>query len=280
MLPLNRTTFLSNDKLRRMAPSVFAEAAHESRSSRYAYIPTSRVIDGLRAEGFQPVQVKVSRVRDGSRKGFEKHMIKFQQVDALARASDGIVPQVALINAHDGTTSYKLLSGLFRALCCNGLIIPASPGSVSEINIKHTGSSIVEDVSEGSFRVLDDSKRAIEVAGRWSQLQLTGPEQQALAIGAHHARFADAEGNIDTPIEPAQLLQARRIDDQKADLWTTFNRVQENAIKGGLHGVELDAKGRRRRVTTREVKGIDGNLNLNKALWKMAEHLAGLKVAN
>ena len=46
---------LSDDTIRTLAPSAFAAEAHESRSARYAYIPTSAVIEGMRAEGFLPV---------------------------------------------------------------------------------------------------------------------------------------------------------------------------------------------------------------------------------
>lgn len=273
--PANRpSVFLTDDQLRAQAPSVFADAAHESRSSRYAYIPTSRVVEGLRSEGFAPVKVQVSRVRDGERKGFEKHMIRFRQLDSIVKVGE-VHPEVVLVNSHDGSTSYKLSAGLFRLICSNGLVVPQ--GEVDEVRIKHTGANIVHDVIEASFRVLGQSTTAIETASRWGQLQLTDGEQTALAIGAHHARFADAAGEIDTPIEPAQLLSARRMDDRKNDLWTVFNRIQENVIKGGLSGVARDADGKKRRVTTREVKGIDGNLNLNKAIWKMAEHLASLK---
>jgi hypothetical protein len=60
------------------------------------------------------------------------------------------------------------------------------------------------------------------------------------------------------------------MDDDKADLWTVFNRIQENAVKGGLRGVTA----KRRRTSTKEVKGIDGNVNLNKALWILSEHIA------
>ena len=35
-------------------PSIFADAPHESRSQRYAYIPTAAVLTELRKEGFQP----------------------------------------------------------------------------------------------------------------------------------------------------------------------------------------------------------------------------------
>ena len=34
---------LSDDQIRRVAPSIFAEAPHESRSERYSYIPTATV---------------------------------------------------------------------------------------------------------------------------------------------------------------------------------------------------------------------------------------------
>jgi len=264
-------TFLENDQLRKMAPSVFADRPHDSRSSRYQYIPTARVVDALRDEGFMPVKVTTARTRDESRHGFEKHMIRFRRHDAIATVGD-VLPEIVLVNSHDGSTSYNIMAGLFRLVCSNGLVIPQ--GELAECRIRHTGEQIIDDVIEGSYEVLSRSDIALETAQRWGQIQMKPSEQMALAIGAHHLRFADAEGQVETPIQPQQLLTARRWDDNKNDLWTTFNRVQENTIKGGLRGVGRDATGRRRRTTTREVKGIDGNINLNKALWKIAEHMA------
>ncbi|MBN9406008.1 MAG: DUF932 domain-containing protein, partial [Burkholderiales bacterium] len=55
---------LSDDQIRRVAPSIFADAPHESRSQRYAYIPTAAVLTELRKEGFQPFMVTQTRVRD------------------------------------------------------------------------------------------------------------------------------------------------------------------------------------------------------------------------
>jgi hypothetical protein len=277
MQSLASTATLTDAQLRDAAPSIFADAAHQSRSDRYAYIPTARIVDAMRGEGFAPVKVNVARVREDDRRGFEKHMIRFRQVGGAMVNVGDVLPEVVLVNSHDGSTSYKLSAGLFRLVCLNGLIV--NQGTIDEITIKHTGRNIVRDVIEGSHRVLEQSTRGVAVAHEWSQLQLTDGEQMALAIGAHHARFADSTGEIKVPIQPAQLLRPRRSDDRKSDLWTVFNRVQENAIRGGLHGVGQDAEGRRRTFTSREVKGIDGNLNLNKALWKMAEHLASLKVS-
>ena len=267
------TRFLSDDEIRRVAPSVFAEQPHSSRSDRYAYIPTSAVVAGLRAEGFEPVKVTTSRTRDESKRGFEKHMIRFRRSDAGQVVVGDVFPEVVLVNSHDGSTSYNLMAGLFRLACSNGLVVPQE--ELTQTRIRHTGERIVDDVIEGSYRVLGESETAIETAKEWGMIELDPREQQALAIGAHHLRFADAAGNVETPIKADQFLNPRRLDDRKNDLWTVFNRVQENAIKGGLRGIGVGSNGRRRRTTTKEVKGIDGNVNLNKALWKMAEHLAG-----
>ena len=66
-------------------------------------------------------------------------------------------------------------------------------------------------------------------------------------------------------------------DDRANDLWTTWNVVQENAIKGGLRGVGRDDLGRPRRVKSRAVNGIDQDIKLNKALWLLGERMAALK---
>lgn len=61
---------------------------------------------------------------------------------------------------------------------------------------------------------------------------------------------------------------------------TTFNVIQENTVKGGLHGVSVNAEtGQRRRQTTRAVTGIDQDVRLNKALWLLGERMAQLKHA-
>lgn len=43
---------LTMDQLQLAVPSAFATQAHESRSSRYTYIPTSDIIAGMIKEGF------------------------------------------------------------------------------------------------------------------------------------------------------------------------------------------------------------------------------------
>ena len=94
-------------------------------------------------------------------------------------------------------------------------------------------------------------------------------EQQAFAKAALQLRWGD-----DAPINTNRLLAAHRHEDVKGDLWTTFNRVQENMLKGGVPGRSSTG----RRTTTRAVGGVNENVKLNKALWTLADSMAALKL--
>jgi Domain of unknown function (DUF932) len=125
--------------------------------------------------------------------------------------------------------------------------------------------------------VLDQGPRVLEKVKAWQEITLTPDERGVFAEAAHHVRFADADGKVNTPISPQQLIMPRRPSDVGSDLWRTFNVIQENTLRGGLTAMGRDAQNRPRRVSTREVKGIDGDLKLNRALWQLAEKMAELK---
>ena len=57
---LRSDTPLSDDQIRRVAPSIFADAPHESRSERYSYIPTAAVLAELRKEGLERIRAASS----------------------------------------------------------------------------------------------------------------------------------------------------------------------------------------------------------------------------
>ena len=281
-------TALTLDAIRAIAPSAFAQSAHESRSSRYTYIPTSEIIDGLMRQGFQPFKAAQSRSRIEGKSEFTKHMIRFRHADSLATANPEAIPEVVLVNAHDGTSAYKLFAGIFRMVCTNGLIV--ADKLVSSQNVQHKG-NIVDNVIEGSFQIIGDTVKTLGRVDEFRQLRLSDGEQNAFADAARELRFADSEGTISTPITATQLLAPRRREDMDEnavsygrpghDLWRTLNTVQENVIRGGLTGVQFvtDERGRRKRQkkTTREITGIDQDVKLNRALWMLAERMAELK---
>lgn len=254
---------LTNEQIGHYAPSVLATEAHESRGDRYAFIPTINVLDGLRANGFQPFEVRQTKVRDQSKKEHTKHLVRLRHADHLT--TQGEVPEVILLNSHDGTSSYQLLAGIFRFVCSNGLIA----GDVcNDIRIRHTG-RVVDDVIEGSFRVLENIEQVTSRIDTYKSIQLSVPEQIAFAESAALLRWDEDK----VPVAPSSLIQARRYEDQKADLWTGFNRIQENLLNGGLRARTTTGK----RTRTREVGGVTENVKLNRALWTLADGLARIK---
>ena len=269
---------LTNDDLRRVAPSIFATGKHTSRSERYAYIPTSEIVDGMRTHGFEPVMAKQGSSRVAGKADFTKHLIRFrhQGEDTATRKIGGIYPEVVVVNSHDGTSAYKVMAGLMRLVCLNGMVV--SDRELTSVAVAHKG-DVTSKVIEGSFKVLSESRRAVEAADTWSGVTLSRDEQRAMAESARLIRFGDSEGVVDTPIVADQLLRVRRYEDEGADLWRTANRIQENVIRGGLTAVGRDANNRPRRATTREVKGIDADVKINRALWLLTERMAELKAA-
>src|SRR5258708_37100609 len=77
------------------------------------------------------------------------------------------------------------------------------------------------------------------------------------------------------PISESQILMPRRFDDRRPDLWSVFNRTQENLTKGGLSGRSTNG----RRQQTRPVQGIDSDIRLNRALRVLAEGMRALKAS-
>lgn len=256
---------LSDDQIHRVAPSIFAEAPHESRSQRYAYIPTATVLTELRKEGFQPFMVTQTRTRHEDRRDYTKHMIRLRhasQINARGEANE-----IILLNAHDGTSSYQMLAGMFRFVCSNGLVCG---DTVADVRVPHKG-DVAGQVIEGAYQVLHGFDRALESRESMQAITLHDSEVEVFARAALSLKYDDPDKPA--PITESQILMPRRFDDRRPDLWSVFNRTQENLTKGGLHG--RSANGRRQQ--TRPVQGIDSDIRLNRALWLLADGLRQLK---
>mgnify|MGYP001617490074 CR=1 FL=1 len=261
------TTALNNQDLHRVAPSIFASAPWERVSERYAFIPTIQVVDALRGEGFMPVKAMQSKTRIGGTGAFTKHLIRFRRQQDLGVEKGTELPEIVLVNSHDRSSSYQLSAGIFRLVCSNGMVVKSS--NFGDIKVQHSG-NIVDRVIEGSYSIINDMPKVLEQVESMKAITLGNHEQFAFAKAALELRCpTDEAGNNRSSVEPDQLLKIRRYDDQTNTLWNTFQRVQENFIKGGLRGTGTTGK----RTTTRAIKSVTEDVRLNKALWMLAETL-------
>ena len=197
-----------------------------------------------------------------------KHMIRMRHAGQVTAREEA--DEIILINSHDGASCYQMLAGVFRFVCCNGLVV----GTAShDIRIPHKG-NIQGEVIDGAFRVLEDFEEVDASMDAMKSIELNPDEQRAFGNAALALRYGEiGDGQQRAPISVNQVIEERRAEDRGTSLWMTFQRVQENVTRGGLRGRTTTG----RRVRTREVASIDRGVSLNRALWMLAEEMRKLK---
>lgn len=270
----NQTTVLSNDQIRRAAPSVFAEHARPGVSSRYSFVSTSQVIDTLRSEGWEPVRAREQRVRAENRIGFQMHELRFARANDLAAGSSFRVgntrAEMVLQNAHDGSRAYRIDAGLFRLVCSNGLTVADT--TFAHVSIRHVDVA-PEAFAQAAQSVASNAPQVLDTVARWQGVQLAEPARVEFARRASLLRW-DPENPVLKAIEPEKLLRPLRYADDAKDLWTTFNVVQEHLIRGGDRYLTREPSFGFRRNRTREVAGLNEGQKINKELWALAGQFA------
>ena len=252
---------LSEDMMRMVAPSIFAQEPWGGVSENYRFIPTIEVVRSAQKEGFVPVKVNQSRSRIEGKGDFTKHIIRLRRREHITGEIKvgQEVPEICLTNAHDRSSAYILNMGIWRYVCGNGMQVQSA--HLSEIRVRHSGrQDIVGEVIEGSFKIIEDAPRVLEQIGHWKGMELSTKEQEALAVAAIELRGTNLEVRAD------EVLAARRHEDSTTgngsrSLWRTMNTVQEHIVKGGVRGI----------------KSVDADTKFNRALWLLTEKMAELK---
>jgi hypothetical protein len=254
---------LSLDELRRRTPAVFAEGASARTKASYRFIDTSSVLQALLRAGFRPSAAQQTRSRAGSDPTHARHMIRLRPVRERVTMLD-CIPEICLINAHDGSSAYQLLAGLYRPLCANGLLCRL--GDFALVRIPHR-SGVVADVVAGAIEVCAQFGQLRSRVQAMAERVLSPGEQLQLAHTAYHLRWTRSEKL--PPFPPARLLEPRRPMDDQPTLWHTFNRCQEAALAGGVHYHSAS----QHLVATRRIRNIREEVRINTALWQAAEQL-------
>jgi len=124
---MNQVRVLTEDDLKVLVPSIFAQNPISDVSKRYQFIPTFEVVKRLQNEGWLPTSVQESHVRNQENQGYQKHLIRFQRQDLIL---NGEAIEVVLINSHNRSAAYQLMAGVFRFVCSNGMIVGDTFGRI------------------------------------------------------------------------------------------------------------------------------------------------------
>jgi hypothetical protein len=230
----------------------------DTTTEKFAPIRTADAVDALLDNGWQIQTASVAKTRTLARQPFARHAATLSFPDDQSSAE--FRPQILIVNSNDGGSAFKLFAGIYRFICANGIVV----GSTFEgISIRHIGDvdTIKGRIVEGAARI----RRGAPVLGAWAeQFRNTelNPSQilqfNSVAAGLRFPRLGDREKLANLAL---QFDLVRRREDQNNDLWSTFNRVQETAIRGGIHS------GNRR---VRGLSSIGRNVSLNRSLWDLA----------
>lgn len=265
-------TFLDAAEVMHRAPSVFADAPANDLSSKYLFVPTKDIVKQLAGEGFRITQATQSRAKTPDGKVFAKHMLRFRHESKINKKLLDLgdsVSEIILVNSHNGLSAFQFSLGLFRLVCSNGLIASENLASAS---VRHSGFNH-DKIIDAVYTVLDNEPKLVKSVQSMRKISLTQPERIALASSALDLKY----DKDDTKPHPEQLLTPRRYQDKDMDLWTTFNVVQENILRGGIKTIRKNERGQFKRNTTRGVNSVSENKRLNQALWTLAEEMKKLK---
>lgn len=263
---------LSLEQMYKASPSVFASKPWHKKSDKYRFIPTINVVERMIEEGFVPVRASQSRTRIEGKENFTKHMVRFRSLSHIGNnltVGDSI-PELVLINSHDGASSYQLMAGIFRVVCSNGLIVCSS--SFGDIRTRHSGQKdLAEEVIDASYEVIEHMPEVAGQIEKFNAIELQKGEQIAFA------KACSIVHNTAIDYSPEQLLVNRRAEDAadgkgNRSLWKTYNVIQENILRGGISG--LARNGRQRE--TRTIKSVHEDIRTNKALWTLTEEMSQL----
>ena len=263
-------TPLTNDQIITLAPAAGSFEPIDGVSKRYSFVPTLTAVDLLRDAGWFPIHAEQSAVRVARREGYQRHLIRFAK---NGLSFDGERVDLVLYNSHDRGCAFKLITSVYRLICENGLMVASEFANFSHKHIGFKPDDFVHSAREIAVAAGTIADRVDEM----KVIEMTPDERGVFAQAAHSLVYDEPE---QAPIQPHQLLEERRYDDKGKDLWTSYNVIQENIVRGGLKGTTRGSNGRMRRTTTRPVKALDRNIKLNQALWVLTEKMAELKQAD
>ena len=263
MLDLKKVKKLSSEDIRDKAPSVFTEKGHSDTSKHYTHIPTYKVIEDMKQLNWDVVDVQQVGAYKESNRGFQKHLVVFQNDDLEITGTDGdtVHPRVLLTNSHDARNAFQFQAGLFRMICSNGLVV--SDHNFSKLKIRHMGYDFSE-LKDTITEIVSQLPLTVESMNKFKATELNEQAKHEFALAAIGLRFND-DNALEFGVNVEELVKPTRKEDVGDDLWSVFNVVQEKLVDG-----EFDYSNGTKIRKARKIKNFKQDIKLNADLFALA----------
>jgi hypothetical protein len=233
----------------------------EKRTAKYDLFESDTIIQNLRRMDFvvrDAITQKNRRGSNGGTQAMTRHLYRLCRTSDFGKQE---MPELVLVNSHNGACSLRVYQGFFRLICENGMIC----GGHEALRIRHMGHTMEEVLD----RIRDVAERFGDTYGKIDSMKsriLTNDEIMDFAERSNKIR---PSMNLRAIGRASDLVNPIRPEDNGNDLWSVFNRVQEHTMKGGL---ELAYDGTEKRLRrTRPIRNIAQNIEANRGLWEIAE---------
>lgn len=261
--------YLTLEQIEAKCPSALTQKPATDLSHIYRFIPTTEVIDVLAEHNWHPTTAGQPKTRKGNeyKIPYKKHLLRFRNSESnvMSKELGDTFPEIVMINSHNGSSSFRFNVGLYRLVCGNGLVV--ADKIFSQHRIPHKGfqkGDVIKAINEITENIPIVAGRVQSMKG----IELSKPQQLEFASQAAVNHWGEEK-----TININDVLKVRRVEDEGNDLWTVFNKIQENILTGGVLTMSVDNEGIVRKRKARKVNSIDTNIRVNQMLWGLAETL-------
>jgi hypothetical protein len=175
------------------------------------------------------------------------------------------MPELCVLDSHDGSTPIKIALGFLDGICLNGMIagdffyarryLHRVPDLMQQILLE------LDDVGEHITRM---NKRLDE----YTAYTTTVADRIKVCDAGITARWGNEVDESFKTMLRAKLLKPRREEDKSQNLYKVMNVVQENTLRGGQHYVANN-----RMNAIRSISAVDKNVKINQAIWTAADEV-------
>jgi hypothetical protein len=210
------------------------------------YIPTLDIVKKFQNEGWQIKGVNEQR---GKNRKISSNYIQLHHPDFAVKNNKGkdeAFTSITISNSCNGAKPLQMNLGIYRQVCSNGLVRFDQHGETEKI--KHIEIN-ANNLDRFLVPINNKVDKMLAEITEMKHRGLSAEDMKKLATEAASLRYANLDDiNID------DLLAINRVEDESNDLWTVFNRIQENL--------------------THDIVNLDEDIKLNQRLFALAETFA------
>ena len=212
------------------------------------YVPTMEVLEFLQKEGWYVKGVDEHRAPN---RKISSNYVQLHHPDFELKNNKGkmeAVSSLTISNSCNGNNPLTMNLGMYRQVCSNGMISFDQHAESTRIRHIETDYNNLPRILANVNSKVD---KVLEQFGILQNKNLTVEEAAKFARQAAQLKFSNNDIS-ETVIN--NLLAVNRIEDEGSDLWTVFNRIQENL--------------------TYDVRNMNDDIRLNQQLFSLAEQYA------